>query len=575
MESSEVIAEEVRLKGTPVSEGIAIGTPYFLSENDEAIPEFPIAVSEVDTEIARYRQALLSSREDLSRLRCDLATEGPDGAATFIDTHIQMLNDEFFNESMISNIRKMLKNTESVFHAAINEYEGEFTKRSDTFFQERLIDVRDVSKRILGHLRQEQRTFLSDIPQGSILFAHELAPSHTAAAKPAHIVAFVTQNPGGHSHAALIARANGIPFVGDIDLELAQKVEAQGVIVDGQSGEVIFNPTLQTLRYYREKRSELIRRTSFYETQRDLSAETMDGFAVRLYANIGGVKDLSEENNEAHGVGLFRTEYLFLEGKNVFPTEDEQVAIYLSMIEQLKGRLLTIRVFDIGGDKHPELFLRGHKETIFGQRGIRFLLKNETIFRTQVRAIFRAAKDGAVRILLPLISDVSELLAAKVLIEQVRVELNAPRLPIGCMIEVPSAVMVCDRLAAESDFLSLGTNDLVQYTLGIDRASTFINDLLYSAHPSILRMIKMICVEAKRHQKPITICGEIASSTLFTPLLLGLGLSEFSCAPRYLPALKETIRRWSIREAYDLAGEALRLSDRTKISELLNKAIRG
>ncbi|NGX37357.1 MAG: Phosphoenolpyruvate-protein phosphotransferase [Chlamydiae bacterium] len=573
------LKKEIRIQGAPVSEGIAIGSAYFLKPIEEDIPDFEISLNEVDSEVARYRKALFSSKEDLNRLRSDLEMEASEEAITTIETHIQMLDDPMMTTHMEGEIRKMLRNTESVFHSVINEYEGRFTERTDSFFQERLVDVKDVSKRILGHLRDKQYAQLSEIPTGSIVFSKEIAPSYTAAAHAAQIGAFVTKNGGGNSHAALIARSKGIPYVTSVDMTQLERFDIEALIVDGYEGIIIVNPTPETLSHYQEKQKQLITRYQTFIDEDHLKSETIDGYSIQLFVNVGNPQDLDIFPYNHDGVGLFRTEYLFLQTKEFYPSEIFQQKIYRELIDKMNGRPVVIRVFDLGGDKNPTLFLDRQYEPnpILGNRGIRFLLSNIELFKMQLRAIFKASIRANVHLLLPLISDINELHTSKEIIEEVKAELRKeyseiPDLPIGCMIEVPSAVMICDALALACDFLSMGTNDLVQYTLGVDRGNPAMSELYYPAHPSVLRMIKMISIEAKRKETPLTICGEIASNTLFTPLLLGLGLREFSLAPRYVPHVKQTIRKWSILETYDLAEEALKFTDPKDISALLTEA---
>jgi len=570
---------EIRIQGAPVSEGIAIGSPYFLKPIEEDIPDFEISINEVDAEVARYRKALFSSKEDLNRIRQDLTIEGSEEAVGAIETHIQMLDDPMITTDMEGKIRQMLRNTESVFRSVICEYENRFTERTDSFFQERLVDVKDVSKRILGHLREKQDAQLSEIPPGSIVFSKEIAPSYTAAAHSAQIGAFVTQNGGGNSHTALITRAKEIPYVTSIDTLAIEKLDIETVIVDGYKGLIIANPTPETLSEYQEKQKQLATRYQLFIDNDHLKVETLDGYRVKLFVNVGNPQDLDAFPYRHEGVGLFRTEYLFLQTKEFYPSESYQQEAYQQLIEKMEGRPVVIRVFDLGGDKNLRLFLDRQREPnpILGNRGIRFLLRNRELFEMQLRAIFKASVGANVYILLPLISDINELHASKEIIEEVKTKLRVeypdiPDLPIGCMVEVPSAVMICDALASSCDFLSLGTNDLVQYTLGVDRSNPSMSELYYPAHPSVLRMIKMISIEAKRQATPLTICGEIASNTLFTPLLLGLGLLDFSIAPRYLPHIKQTIRKWSILEAYDLAEQVLKMSDPKEISKFLTEA---
>jgi len=575
---SSDVEKEVRLLGISVSEGIAIGAPFLLSSVDEETPDFAISHGEVDAEIARYREAVFSSKEDLHRLQKDLEMEGSDEAMNFIETHIQMLDDPMMTVHMEGKIRERLRNTESVFQSVIHEYEHRFSERTDAFFQERLVDVMDISKRILGHLGKKEDVMLPPIPTGSIVFAEEISPSYTAAAQPAQIGAIVTNHGGGNSHAALIARSKGIPYIADVDLSRLKEIDVDQVIIDGYGGLVILNPLEETIREYQEKQSQLMTRYQKFLDNDHLESKTKDGEKIALCANVGTLRDLETFPYAHDGVGLFRTEYLFLETKEFYPSEDFQEKTYREAIEKMDGRNMVIRVFDLGGDKNPDLFLHTRREPnpILGFRGIRFLLKNQKLFTLQLRAIFKAAMHGKVSLLLPLISDIGELRESKRIIAGVQKELReegfeVPDLPIGCMIEVPSAVMICDAIAEECDFLSLGTNDLVQYTLGVDRGNPAMSELYYPAHPSVIRMIKMIAIEAEKRGIPLTICGEIASNTLFTPLLIGLGLKEFSICTRYLPFIKETVRKWSVEEATEIAEQALKMTEPQAISDLLTK----
>lgn len=573
--------EEILIRGFPVSDGIAIGIPFFLQSVEKEIPEFPISLKEVDEEIARYRSALFSSREDLNELRNHLAMEASDDAATIIDSHISMLDDPLMTVHMEEKIRQMLKNTESVFQSVITDYEKRFSQTTNPFFQGRLVDVMDLAKRVLGHLCPSKGNSLSNVPFNSVVFAKELIPSHTASAEHCRVSAFVTQSGGGNSHAALIARAKGIPYVACVDVASLQNISSRSVIVDGQTGDVIFNPRPATKEKYKQRKTCL--KTSFQLLQKELQydAETIDGCSIQVYANIGNISDLENiQSLGAEGVGLFRTEYLFFQNRDLISSEEDQYLAYVRLIRSVGNLPIVIRVFDVGGDKNPELFPEGEKEPnpVLGCRGIRFLLRHLEIFKIQLRAILRAAVHGDVRILLPLISDLGELEMTRTLINEIEQSLSAQgvlyqsNIPVGCMIEVPSAVLICDALAKRSDFLSIGTNDLVQYTLGIDRSNPAMSDFCYPAHPSVLRMIKMVNTEANRYGKSVTICGEIASNPLFVPLLLGLGVDQLSCSPRYIPIVKRSIRQTSLLGAYELAGRVLRLNSTMEVSQVLLEA---
>ncbi len=573
--------EEILIRGFPVSDGIAIGIPFFLNPTQEKLPEFSITLNEVDDEIQRYRGALFSSREDLLELQQTLAEEASEDAATIIETHIHMLNDPLMTEHMEEKIRHQLQNSESVFQSVMTDYEKRFSHHPNSFFQERLVDVMDLANRVLGHLCPAKGRSLLNVPFNSIVFAKELIPSHTASVESSRVSAFVTQVGGGNSHAALIARAKSIPYVASVDIGSLQDILVRCVIVDGGAGEVIFNPQPQTIEKYKQRHTRL--KTSYQILQKELKydSETIDGCSIQLYANIGDIEDLDNlRQYNPDGIGLFRTEYLFFQHRHLISSEQEQYESYAKMIQTVGDMPIVIRVFDVGGDKNPELFTNGEIEPnpVLGCRGIRFLLRHREIFKTQLRAILRAAVHGDVRILLPLISDIGELQESKALIAEVSQELYSEgklfrsHVPLGCMIEVPSAVLICDILAQNCDFLSIGTNDLVQYTLGIDRSNPAMSDSCYPAHPSVLRMIKMVITEAKRYGKSVTICGEIASNPLFVPLLLGLGVDQLSCSPRYIPVVKRSIRQCSLLGAYEFAQRVLQLNSAQEISQMLLEA---
>lgn len=574
--------KEFRLRGAPVSEGIAIGTSFFISPpTEDPIPDFSIKSNQVDQEIERYRRALEACKQELGSIKENLQKEGSIDAIDIIETHIQMLEDPLITEKVEAKIRQVRRNTESVFSSVIREYEKKFAKMKDKFFQQRLIDILDLSKRILSHLGERNKINFSEIPSSSIVFAKELIPSHTAAIQASRVSAFVTQCGGGNSHAALIARAKGIPYVSSIDVDFFQATQGRSIIVDGQTGEIIVNPDKATLERYKEIKTRL--KTSYQLLQQDSLhvTETVDGYRVHILANVGNLSDLGEMHSyRPEGIGLFRSEYLFLEKHTLYISEEEQYQAYCELVEKSKGMPVVIRVFDIGGDKNPDLFFEHEKEAnpVLGCRGIRFLLRHPNIFRTQLRAIMRATFDADVRLLLPLVSDIHELHEAKKIIKEVQDELieqgvvKPKYYPVGCMIEVPSVVFICDAIAKEADFLSIGTNDLVQYTLGIDRSNPSMSDFCYPAHPSVIRMIKMVVMESRKQNKPVTICGEIASNPIFIPLLLGLGVSEFSCSPRYIPFVKRAVRNTVLLEAYELAQRILQMSSPTEISKTLVEA---
>jgi phosphotransferase system enzyme I (PtsI) len=571
--------KEDRLQGFPICPGIAIGRPFYFAVAEENIPEFSVPDDQIDHEVDRYYSALTNSRKDLLSLQKRLQKEGGNEAAAILGAHLEIMHDPFMTIQMEEAIRQKGKNTEYVFKTAIGEYEQKFRKISDEFFRERLKDFQDISRRIIGHLRKHERYTLAQLDYKSIVFAHELSPSDTAEANTEVIEAFVTRSGAETSHVAIMARAKGIPFVSNVDFPDFSISAPPQVIVDGRSGEVIINPTKETIALYREEGKKLKIHVRVLKQSNMLEAETVDGYKTCLSANIEMFNELDTLHQYGgEGVGLFRSEYLFL-AREVFPSEEEQFLVYRSIVEKVGGHPSVIRTFDIGGDKLGNFHMsRYEKNPYLGCRAIRLMLKERTVFKTQIRAILRASAFGEVSILFPMISGVLELREAKAIVEEAKRELLekgipfARNIPIGCMIEVPSAAITCDILAQECDFLSIGTNDLVQYSLAVDRGNPAMSYLYTPAHPSILRLIKLVVDEGNRAKKTVSVCGEIAADPRYTPLLLGLGVHDLSVSSPSLPVVKNVIRRLSIIEARKIAEHALSLSTAMEIEELLEEA---
>lgn len=579
MELKEQAGGELSLQGFPICPGIAIGRPFFFTVAEENIPEFSVPHDKIDQEVDRYYSALTNSRNDVLLLQKRLQNEGGSEAAAILGSHLEIMRDPLITVEMEEAIRERRKNTEYVFKSVIGEYEKKFNKITDEFFRARINDFQDISRRIIGHLRKHERCTLAQLDYRSIVFAHELSPSDTAEANTDVIEAFVTRSGAETSHVAIMARAKGIPFVSNVDFpDLTISVPPK-VIVDGLSGLVIINPTKETIKYYKDEQKKLKVKARGLQKAGVLVAETIDGYKTRLSANIEMFNELDTLHQYGgEGVGLFRSEYLFL-ARDSFPSEEEQFVVYRSIVEKVDGHPSVIRTFDIGGDKLGNFHLSRHeKNPYLGCRAIRLMLKERNIFKTQIRAILRASAFGEVSILFPMISGVLELREAKEIVEEAKDELFktgvpfAYNIPIGCMIEVPSAAITADILAKECDFLSIGTNDLVQYSLAVDRGNPAMSYLYTPAHPSVIRMIKMVVDEGIRAEKPVSLCGEISADPRFTPLLLGLGVHELSVSSPSLPVVKNVIRHLSIIEARDLAEEVLECETPIEVEEVLEIA---
>jgi len=565
-------------KGAPICAGIAIGKPFFFTIQEDRVPEFTIAEKDLDGEVARYRRALRRAMRDVNRLKKQLESEGVDDGSAILETHLQLMQDPVFTERIGERIRETRRNAEFVFHIVVGEVEEKFKKLSDEFFRERFKDIVDISRRVMDHLRESVRVSLADIPHGSIVFASDLAPSDAAEAKVSAVAAFVTKSGGVTSHAAIMAKAKGIPYVASVDMGDFDVKSDAPVIVDGRTGDVIINPSEEVLEKYRAMQAEFTNHYAVLEGASRLPAETFDGIRVRLSANIENIDEVEQMHQfGGSGVGLFRSEFIFL-AKESFPSEEEQFLIYRKLAEKMQGLPAVIRTFDVGGDKTNGELIKKEVNPFLGCRAIRFMLKEKDIFKTQLRAILRASAFGDISIMFPMISGLPELLESKALIEEAKRELVAEgipfgeKLPVGCMIEVPSAAIISDILAKEADFFSIGTNDLVQYSLAVDRGSQAVSPLYSPTHPSVIRLIRLVVTEANRHGIPVTVCGEVAADPRFTALLLGLGVHELSVAARYIPVIKNAVRNTSIVDATKLAEEALRLSTAYEIQDLLNEA---
>lgn len=574
----KVKSQDTIRSGIPICRGVAIGKPFIFNFIEDVIPTFTISVDDIDAEIVRYRMALERAKADLARLKFQLEQDQILEAAAILDAQQQMMLDPVLNGDVEQQIRKTRKNAESVFQTVIKQYQKRFNAMSDPYFRERFKDIQDISRRVMGHLLETVRISLADIPENSIIFAREFTPSDIAEANKASAVALVAEAGGTMSHAAIVAKAKGIPYVANVNLKGIDLDDETTIIVDGRTGEVIVNPSQETLERYQQLYDQLNSHLNQLRNAGNLESETFDGYKVRLSANIDMLNEAELLHQyEGTGVGLFRSEYIFL-AHNRFPSEEEQFHIYRRVVEKMRGLPIVIRTFDVGGDKVIHDRKLPHETNPYlGCRAIRFLLKEKEIFKAQLRAILRASAFGDVSIMFPMVSALTELMEAKEMVHQVHQELKeagepvAPKVRIGCMIEVPSAAIISDLLAKECDFLSIGTNDLVQYALAVDRDNHALSGLYSATHPSVIRLIKHIVAEANQQGIPVTVCGEVAADPRFTPLLLGLGVHELSVASRYLPIVKNAIRNTSIVAASNLAERALELTTAQQIEELLNQ----
>lgn len=548
------------MRGIKASPGIAIGQAYLLQKD---IKIEKATVEDRKKELARLDEAIAASIGQLKRIMDKVAKEMGENAATIFDAHIMILEDPEFIPEIRSYIEKEGTSAEYAVAEVVKKYAEMFDAMKDTYLKERAADIKDVGNRIISNLRG-QIYDLSEIPNGTIVVAKDLSPSDTAQMDKSKVEAFLTDEGGKTSHTAIMARTMEIPAVVGLGDVTHQVKDGDIVIVDGNEGEVYLNPDNDTLSLYMKKKEEYEEYKEKLKSLTTLPALTRDGRKVELEANIGTPKDVEAAlSNGAEGIGLFRTEFLYMDRNNL-PTEDEQFEAYKKVVTSMGCKRVTIRTLDIGGDKDiPYLGLEKEENPFLGWRAIRFCLDRPEIFKTQLRAILRASAYGKVSIMYPMISDIEEVRKANKLLEEAKSELRSNGIPydlnieVGIMVEIPSAALTADILAREVDFFSIGTNDLTQYTLAVDRGNQRVRGYYNYFQPGVLRLIKYCIEQAHKHGIYTAMCGEMAGDPEATKILLGLGLDVFSMSASSIPLVKDVIRNTTMEEARALAERAL------------------
>jgi phosphotransferase system enzyme I (PtsI) len=568
-------AGEVVFRGIGVSAGIVIGRAFLRTPPDDHVVERDISREDVPREIARYEAALIATRRQIRAIQKDC---DPDVAGIF-DAHLLFLDDGPFIKNVFAGIEGRRKNVEVVLRDVATGFTQSLARVKDEYLRERSNDVQDVARRILHNLAGKQVT-LADISEpGTIVVAVDLSPSETVSINKERVGGIVLDLGSPTAHTAIVAAKLGIPAVVGLH-NISQEVRSgDELLVDGGKGLVVLRPTLerrtQALRQAESKRGIEIELGRL----KDLPAETVDGYRITLSANIELPKDVDAVlDGGAEGVGLFRTEYFYMSRKEL-PTEEEQYDAYRTVAQRLSPAPVIIRTLDLGGDKFLSNLDVNWKESnpFMGWRAIRFCLAQPDLFRTQLRAILRASIVGNVSIMYPMISNLDEIVRANLILDQAKKELLAighpfnPHVEVGAMIEVPAAALVADLLAPYVDFFSLGTNDLVQYTLAIDRGNERVAYLYEPTHLAILRLIKNTIDSGHRHGIWTGICGGMASDPLMTPLLLGLGVDELSVSCSALPLVKDAIRRVSLTEAREIAQMALTTQSSVDVHDMFRE----
>jgi len=570
------------MTGLGVSPGLALGSAHVSDLAALSVPEYSIAPDETGAELDRFDEAVALSRHQLLKLKeKSAALHGPaaEEVGYLLDAHLAMLTHSRLLRGVIARIRGQSINAEAAVRIEIDTIAESFALMGDAYLAARIDDIRVVGSRLIRNLTKTPFTSIGKLPVGTVLLADELTPADTALLDPTRIAGFATALGGAEGHTAIMARSLGIPAVlGCVGL-LQGVGPGDVVLINGSAGTITINPSPETLAQYEIARLVAQREKRQLDLLRQLPSVTRDGVLVELQANLELPRELAQATDEdAAGIGLVRTEFLFMNREDP-PSEDEQVEALLLLVRGMAGRPVTIRTLDIGGDKLA-YSLRGitsdSPNPALGLRAIRLSLKYRPLLETQLAAILRVGVEGPVRILLPMISSLSEVRETRAVLlataERLRAEgvpIADPLPPLGIMIEVPGAALAADAFAAECDFFALGTNDLTQYTLAIDRGDDQVAHLYNTVHPAVLRLIQFTAEAAVRARIPISVCGEIAGDPRFTPLLLGLGIRTLSMAPASLPRVKQRLRTLSLAEAVRLAGQVMDQSDERKIAALL------
>lgn len=550
-------------QGIAVSPGVVTGPALVLGVEDFRIPQRYVSVDAVEIEIARLHLALDAVCDEIMENQ-ELATErlGAQYGAIF-NAHLQMVRDPSLVGGIETLIREKNFSPEFASSRVIRKYTKQLQSLGNSFLAERAVDLFDLEKRLLRHLLGERREELAHLTTPMIILANDLTPSETSRLDKKFVLGFATEVGGRTSHTAILAGALEIPAIVGVGSFLNDVSGGESVILDGTHGEIIIDPDEATSKRFRDSEAKIRLVSERLQSMRELRAETKDGVRIQLMGNIEFPEEVEQCNRRgADGVGLYRTEFLYLE-KDVEPTEQDHYDAYCSVSKACGDHPVVIRTLDLGADKVPtsgENSLKKTANPVLGLRSIRLSLGNLPLFKTQLRAILRAAVSGNISIMFPLVSTLLELRQAKMIVSDVMEDLEEQNIPfqrdirIGMMVEVPSAALLVDEFAREVDFLSVGTNDLIQYVLAADRSDQSVSHLYSSGDPSVLRLLKQIFAVGQKRNVPVTVCGEMSSDPKFLPLLVGMGLRHFSVTPQAIPGLKEVVRHITIPQAEEIVS---------------------
>lgn len=567
------------INGSGVSSGIAIGKAHLLKKQEQALSGFVLSNDEdIAIEIEKFNNAVnLSVREVEAMISNYDQSQGKEGLE-ILETHIELLTDPQISEDVTEKISKEKKNANDAVIEVIANAVQLFKNMDDEYLSARAADVQDIGNRLLRNLNSSNQNTTTNYETDTIIIAEDLTPSDTISMDTTHIAGFATQVGGRTSHAAIIARSRGIPAIVGCGITLMDIKDGDLLILDGQSGTIIINPDQDTVEQYRIKQENWLKQNNLLQSLKDTPATTTDGVNIKLLANIGDANDMEQAIGfGAEGSGLLRTELLFM-GRDALPGEDEQFQFYKTVALKAKGKPIIVRTLDIGGDKQlPYFNFPAEQNPFLGYRAIRICLDRPDIFTIQLKAILRASAFGQLKIMFPMISNIQEVRAAKAILQQAKDELvkaGIPfdsNIPVGIMIEIPSAAITADLLAKEVDFFSIGTNDLCQYTLAVDRMNEQIKDLYDPYNPGVLRLIAYVIEQGHKNNVEVGMCGELASDPKATLLLLGMGLTEFSMSAAAIPEIKNIIIHSDLTKARQIHSHIMEMESSALITAYLQE----
>ena len=574
--------KDVLLKGIGVSPGIIIGKSFLLDPSEIEISAIPLHTeADVNREIKQFRASLKESKEQLLKVKKEVERKKYKEASYIIDAQTLILEDKLLIENIINTIRTKKIDAASAVRDTVLGISKSFDDVGDEYLKERKTDIDYIGERILRNILGRKKQDISKIKEEAIIVAHDLSPADTANLDVGVVMGFVTNAGGKTSHTAIMARALEIPSVVGLEKVTKEVNSGDTIVVDGTIGVVIIRPTAEILRKYSEKKQKYEQLEKELFKYKDMPAETPDGFQVKLMANIELIEELSSVlEHGAEGVGLYRTEFLYLNRKEL-PSEEDHFNIYKKVIEKISPHPVTIRTLDLGGDKFlSRIDLAEEMNPVMGLRAIRLCLKEVNIFKTQLRALLRASVFGELNVLFPMISGMQEILQIKDIIKELKIELKKEGIPfnpdikIGIMIEIPSAATIADLLAREVDFFSIGTNDLIQYTLAIDRVNEHVSYLYNPLHPSILRLIKSVVEAAHSNGIEVSMCGEMAGDPLYLPILLGLGIDKLSMNPLCILKVKKILRSLTYHESQEFIKNIDQFQTATEIEDFTRQEMK-